>query len=171
MDLKLRSRHWIINSKGDIIMGEGRREILENIKRTGSINKTATLMKMSYKGVWAKIKATEKYLNMKLVKTDKRKGSSLTKEGEELLERYSLLKEKCRDSDDKIFKEVFFDRPSSQYDLKRLEDELIKNAKDSKISCKKATEIAKRLGAPTTKVAEILDRHKIKIRGCQLGCF
>ena len=106
-DLELRSRHWIINRKGDIIMGEGRSEILENIERTGSLNKTAKIMKMSYKGVWSKIKVTENYLKVRLVATDKTRGSSLTQEGKDLLEKYRQVKEKCLKADDRIFRTVF----------------------------------------------------------------
>ena len=105
--LLLRSRHWIVNDKGEIIIGEGRKEIFENIERTGSINKTARIMKMSYKGVWSKIKATELYLNVKLVETDKRRGSRLTAEGKELLRRYDKMKDRCLKADDRIFKTVF----------------------------------------------------------------
>jgi molybdate transport system regulatory protein len=57
--LKLRSRHWLVDEQNRIVMGEGRRTILENIERTGSINQTAKVMKMSYKGVWSKIKVSE----------------------------------------------------------------------------------------------------------------
>ena len=53
--MALRSRQWLVNEDGSIIMGEGRKEILENIEKTGSLNKTAKVMKMSYKGVWSKI--------------------------------------------------------------------------------------------------------------------
>ena len=105
--LRLRSRQWLVNEKGDIIIGEGRKEILEKIDMTGSINKTAKIMKMSYKGVWSKIKATEKGLNMKLVQTNKRQGSQLTQEGKDLLEKYALLKERCLKAEDKIFKAIF----------------------------------------------------------------
>ena len=49
--LKIKSRHWIVDDQDRIIMGEGRKEILETIEKTGSINKTAKMMKMSYKGV------------------------------------------------------------------------------------------------------------------------
>ncbi len=174
MELMLKSRHWMVNSKGEIIIGEGRKEIFENIKKTGSINKTASIMKMSYKAVWAKIKATEEHLNKKLVETDRKKGSFLTKEGEQLLKNYALLKERCEEMDNKIFEEVFKTGAlpmEKALDMDQLEQELLKNSKDSKISCKKAMEIAKKMGAPTGKVAKILDRHKIKIRGCQLGCF
>lgn len=106
-DLELRSRHWIINRKGDIIIGEGRSEILENIERTGSLNKTAKIMKMSYKGVWSKIKVTENYFKVRLVATDRTRGSRLTREGKELLEKYRKVKEACLEADDKIFRTIF----------------------------------------------------------------
>ena len=105
--LRLKSRHWVVDDKGNIIMGEGRREILENIEKTGSINKTAKLMKMSYKGVWSKIKASENYMNAKIVETNKKRGSSLTKEGKALLDKYIHLKEECTTADDDIFRGIF----------------------------------------------------------------
>ncbi len=106
-NLRLRSRQWIVDDKGNIIIGEGRAEILETIERTGSINQTAKIMKMSYKGVWSKIKVTEDYLKVTLVETDKKRGSELSREGKELLQKYNLLKERCLKADDKIFKEIF----------------------------------------------------------------
>ena len=104
---RLKSRQWLVDERDNIIMGEGRKEILENIEKTGSLNQTAKIMKMSYKGVWSKIKATENYLNVKIVRSDKKRGSHLTEEGKDLLEKYSLLKKRCLKSDDKIFKSIF----------------------------------------------------------------
>jgi len=103
----LKSRQWLVDENDNIIMGEGRKEILENIEKTGSLNQTSKVMKMSYKGVWSKIKATENYLNIKIVQSDKKRGSYLTEEGKDLLEKYSLLKKRCLKSDDKIFKAIF----------------------------------------------------------------
>ena len=57
--LRLRSRQWIVDEHNRIIMGEGRKEILETIEKTGSINQTAKIMKMSYKGAWSRIKAMD----------------------------------------------------------------------------------------------------------------
>ena len=71
----LRSRQWIVSENGSIIIGEGRKEILENIEKTGSLNKTAKVMKMSYKGVWSKIRATENSLKIKLIVADRKHGS------------------------------------------------------------------------------------------------
>lgn len=104
---RMMSRHWLVDENDHIIIGEGRQEILETIEKTGSINQTAKIMKMSYKGVWSKIKATENAFNMRVVDTNKKRGSCLTKEGKELLEKYNLLKKKCMKADDQIFKTVF----------------------------------------------------------------
>lgn len=105
--LHFKSRHWIVNEKGKIIIGEGRKEIFENIEKTGSINQTARIMKMSYKAVWSKIKATESAMDAKLVDTNRKQGSHLTKEGKNLLDAYTKMQKNCLKSDDKIFKTVF----------------------------------------------------------------
>lgn len=107
VSLKLRSRQWIVDEEGKIIIGEGRKTILENIEKTGSINQTAKIMKMSYKGVWSKIKATENSMQVRIVDADRKRGSRLTKEGKELLEKYAQLKKGCVEADDRIFKTLF----------------------------------------------------------------
>ncbi len=107
VSLKLRSRQWIVDEEGKIIIGEGRKTILENIEKTGSINQTAKIMKMSYKGVWSKIKATENSMQVRIVDADRKRGSRLTKEGKELLEKYAQLKKDCVEADDTIFKALF----------------------------------------------------------------
>jgi len=105
--LKLRSSQWIVDENDNAIIGKGRMEILENIEKTGSINQTAKMMKMSYKAVWSKIKATEKHLNTVIVHTDRREGSRLSTQGKELLEKYRLLKKECLSADDSIFNTIF----------------------------------------------------------------
>ena len=105
--LKLKSSQWIVDEHDNIIIGHGRAEILKNIEQTGSINQTAKVMKMSYKAVWSKIKATEKHLDTRIVHTDRKEGSRLSREGKELLEKYRRLKKECMTMDDKIFSHVF----------------------------------------------------------------
>jgi molybdate transport system regulatory protein len=107
LDLRLKSRQWLEDSRGNIIMGEGRQRILELIEQTGSINQTAKLMRMSYRGVWGKIKATEEHVNKKIVLTEKRNGSHLTEDGKRLLMNYARLKEECQKADEKIFDDIF----------------------------------------------------------------
>ena len=105
--LRLKSSQWIVDEDGNAIIGKGRMEILDNIEKTGSINQTAKMMKMSYKAVWSKIKATEKHLNTVIVHADRKEGSRLSKEGKELLEKYRLLKKECLSADDKLFRRIF----------------------------------------------------------------
>ncbi len=107
MHVKLKSSHWIVDESDRIIFGKGRMDILENIEKTGSINQTAKLMKMSYKGVWSKIKSTEKHLGFTVVHTDRSSGSKLSKEGKAFLEKYRQLNEKCMKADDTIFSQLF----------------------------------------------------------------
>jgi len=96
-----------VDEDDNAIIGEGRMEILDNIEKTGSINQTAKMMKMSYKAVWSKIKTTEKHLNTVIVHTDRKEGSRLSREGKELLEKYRRLKKECLSADDKLFHRIF----------------------------------------------------------------
>ncbi|MGD8290723.1 MAG: LysR family transcriptional regulator [Desulfobacterales bacterium] len=105
--LKLRSSQWIVDENDNIVIGHGRAEILKNIEQTGSINQAAKAMKMSYKAAWSKIKATEKHLDTRIVHTDRKEGSRLSKEGKELLEKYRHLKKECMSVDDKLFSQIF----------------------------------------------------------------
>ena len=105
--LQLKSSQWIVDQNNNIIIGEGRAKILEHIDQTGSMNQAAKLMKMSYKAVWSKIKATEKHMNTCIVHTNRKEGSRLSLEGKELLNKYKLLKAKCMSADDKIFGGLF----------------------------------------------------------------
>ncbi len=105
--LKLRSSQWIVDEQGRTIIGKGRMEILEHIEKTGSINQAAKRMKMSYKAVWSKIKASEKHFGTTLVHTDRCKGSHLSPEGRALVEKFKRLQQRCRRADDDIFAEIF----------------------------------------------------------------
>ena len=107
VDIKLKSSHWIVDENNNIIIGEGRMEILEHVENTGSINQASKMMKMSYKAVWSKIKYTEKHLNAKIVHSDRKTGSRLTREGKTLLEKYRLLKKECMTADDRVFNDIF----------------------------------------------------------------
>ncbi len=107
VELRLMSRQWIVDEHGNIIMGEGRKEILETIDKTGSINQTAKIMKMSYKAVWGKIKASEKYLNEDIVHADRKTGTRLSERGRELLRKYKALKDRCLQEDNQCFERVF----------------------------------------------------------------
>lgn len=105
--MKLRSIQLLVSDEGGIIMGKGRMDILRSIDRTGSINKTAKEMKMSYKSVWSKIRSTEAHFGRPVVHADRVTGTRLTREGRELLTRYRELNRQCMAADDAIFDTLF----------------------------------------------------------------
>lgn len=107
VSLRLKSRQWIVDENDNIIFGEGRQKILETIEKTGSLNQTAKILKMSYKGVWSRIKATETCLQKKIVDSNRKEGTKLTQAGKTLLKKYSRMKDQCVDADDLIFKDIF----------------------------------------------------------------
>jgi len=45
------------------------------------------------------------------------------------------------------------------------------HTKDGKIACKQALKIAEEENIPSRELGKILNEMKIKITGCQLGCF
>ncbi len=110
MGYAVRSKIWIENDEGKLIIGSGRLRILEAIKETGSMNKAAKKLKQPFRAVWGKIKATEERCGFTVVKTTQ-SGSELTQEGHELLDKYLDLRKKCEDFTDEQFQRLF---PSSE---------------------------------------------------------
>jgi len=52
-----------------------------------------------------------------------------------------------------------------------LKEELLKLAKDGKVSCAQATALAERLGVEPRRVGAVADELGLKITACRLGCF
>ncbi len=79
---------------------EKRIELLKAIKQTGSINKAATLVPMSYKSAWEAVEAMNNLSISPIVTRETGGagggGTTLTNYGENLLTTYSLLKEEQR---------------------------------------------------------------------------
>jgi molybdate transport system regulatory protein len=63
----IRSKIWIEDQSGDVVFGLGRLKILDAIDRLGSIQGAAKELKMSYRAIWGRIKATEERLNRPLL--------------------------------------------------------------------------------------------------------
>jgi LAO/AO transport system kinase len=53
----------------------------------------------------------------------------------------------------------------------KVEKAILENSKDRKISCTAARRIAEELGVPVRYVGNKINELKIKIWGCELGCF
>lgn len=63
----VRSKVWIVDDAGEVVLGLGRLRILQAVGRTGSIHAAAAELKMSYRAVWGRIKATERRLGRPLL--------------------------------------------------------------------------------------------------------
>ena len=109
--MKIKSKYWLEDDSGEVVFGEGRRKMLELIDELGSMQATAKSLNMSYRGVWARIKATEERLGIKLVETSvgrgKDRGSKLTDEAKKLLHDYKMLNLKGVAHADKMFDAIF----------------------------------------------------------------
>jgi hypothetical protein len=57
------------------------------------------------------------------------------------------------------------------YNMDRIREMIEKHSKDGKINCKDALGIAETLSISAAIVGKTGDEMKIKIKGCQLGCF
>lgn len=109
--MKLKSFQMLVSEDGEIIMGKGRMDILASIEETGSINRTAKELNMSYKSVWSKIRSTEEHFGEPVVHADRVTGTVLTEAGRDLLRRYRELSRQCRKADDAIFSAIFPQSP------------------------------------------------------------
>ena len=111
MKLKIKSKFWIEDEKGKPVFGGGRRAILEEIDKRGSISAAAEALHMSYRAVWGRIKATEKRLGLKLVAASPgggpKSGARLTPEARTLLERFAELSERGNQAADELFEDIF----------------------------------------------------------------
>ncbi len=88
---------WV-ECEGERFLGKGRVELLELIAETGSINKAAKKMGMSYKKAWQMIKMLNAHTSNPVVIAqaggEKGGGSVLTEEAHQLIKYHRLLRER-----------------------------------------------------------------------------
>jgi molybdate transport system regulatory protein len=106
MPLTIKTKVWIENENGKLVIGTGRLRILEAIMEVGSMNKAATKLGQPFRAVWGKIKATEERCGFKLVETTQ-SGSKLTREGMDLMWKYHQIRTRCEKYADNQFQELF----------------------------------------------------------------
>ncbi len=91
----IRSKIWIEDESGEVIFGLGRLRILDAVSRLGSIQGAAKELKMSYRAVWGRIKATETRLDCELLLRstggNSGGGSQLTPFAETLVKQFRRL--------------------------------------------------------------------------------
>jgi molybdate transport system regulatory protein len=96
--MNARSRVWVLVYQ-DSFLGEGRVALLREIERSGSINKAAAAMNMSYLKAWKLIDAMNKLSGRPLVvRTSGGKGGGgtvLTEHGLQMIQLYEDLNKRC----------------------------------------------------------------------------
>ena len=113
MALRVRSKIWIENEDGKLVIGTGRLRILEAIREVGSMNKAAQKLNQPFRAVWGKIRATEERCGFAIVERTSG-GSRLTEKGRELLETYIRLRGSCERFADFQFNDLFKTRHSDR---------------------------------------------------------
>jgi molybdate transport system regulatory protein len=83
----VRSKIWIVDEAEEVVFGLGRLKILEAVERLGSIQAAAKALKMSYRAIWGRVRASEQRLGRPLL-VRSGGGSHLTPYARRLLERY-----------------------------------------------------------------------------------
>lgn len=88
--LKTQTRITIYAGKNadNATFGKGVATLMRGVKETGSLNAAAKRIKMAYSKAWRIVKETEAGFGFLLINRDGARGSTLTKEGEKLLEAY-----------------------------------------------------------------------------------
>ncbi|GAB4334036.1 MAG: hypothetical protein Kow0089_03090 [Desulfobulbaceae bacterium] len=104
----LRSKFWIDDGEGNVVFGEGRYRILAAVDRLGSLQAAAAELKMSYRALWGRIRASEERLGRPLVEREGR-GSRLTPFARGLMAGFSTLRDRIREQSDDLFDQTLSD--------------------------------------------------------------
>ena len=86
--------------------GKGVATLLRGIVTTGSLNAAAKSIKMAYSKAWRIVKETEAGFGFLLIHRDGARGSTLSKEGEKLLQVYEQLEAEGSEFISTRFKEL-----------------------------------------------------------------
>ncbi|UCH44431.1 MAG: LysR family transcriptional regulator [Nitrospiraceae bacterium] len=110
MPIELRSKIWL-EIDGETVFGSGRRALLEEIDRRGSINKAAKAIHISFRKALSYIQSMELRLGKKLVIRQaggiNGGGARLTDEAQSLLNQYRQLEKGVQETLDRKFIKVF----------------------------------------------------------------
>ncbi len=98
----VRSKIWIEDEGGNVAFGHGRYRILQAVDRFHSLQGAAKELKMSYRALWGRIKASEERLGQSLV-TREGRGSRLTPFAQQLMARYRELQNRIHHESDAIY--------------------------------------------------------------------
>jgi molybdate transport system regulatory protein len=105
--LKIKSKIWIETEEG-ILISEGRVKLLKLIAETGSLNKAAKAMELSYQKAWKLVDVSNKSAKHPLIETqvggNKGGGTVLTPYGQSLIDAFESININCWEFLDNEFK-------------------------------------------------------------------
>jgi len=108
--MEVRAKVWLEKDR-EVVAGNGKVDLLKKIDETGSIQKAAERMGMSYRHAWGFIRKIEKRSGIKFVETQiggrEGGGARLTPQGKEFLKRYSTFRDGLDEYIEKKFKRAF----------------------------------------------------------------
>jgi len=106
---KVRSKVWVENEAGKVIFGLGRFRMLETVDRLGSLQAAAKELKMSYRAIWSRIRASEKRIGKTLLISDNM-GSRLTPLATSLVKQFRRLQTLVEQESDEVYESLMADR-------------------------------------------------------------
>ena len=104
-DFKVRSKIWIEDAEGNVVFGLGRYRILDAVRRNGSLQGAAKELRMSYRAVWCRIKASEARTGRTLVVREG-KGSKPTPFAQSLMKQFKRLQAIVEKESDEVYQNL-----------------------------------------------------------------
>ena len=95
------------DSNSNSQFGRGVANLCLGVREMGSLNAAAKGMKMAYSKAWRIIKETEAALDMQLLDRDGAHGSTLTEDGDKLLDAYLKIDKKLQEIAEDEFAKIF----------------------------------------------------------------
>lgn len=112
MKVKGKARIILVNDDDEKVFGKGPYVLLNKVKECGSLNKAAIELGMSYSKAFNVIKKCEKSMNKKFLDREiggvKGGGSTLTEDGERVLENYEIITREINKRLDELTEELEF---------------------------------------------------------------
>ena len=94
------------DSESGSVFGRGIADLCLGVREKGSLNAAAKSIGMAYSKAWRIIKDTEETLDVQLLLRDGAHGSTLTEDGNRLLDAYLAIEEHLSAEADRLFKEM-----------------------------------------------------------------
>lgn len=95
-----------VDTESGSVFGRGIASLCLGVREAGSLNAAAKGMGMAYSKAWRIIKETEAALDLQLLDRDGAHGSSLTDDGNKLLDAYLSLETSMQDVAEKEFARI-----------------------------------------------------------------